>query len=245
MSDAASASSPSLSAFSIASQLEQRREASRCERVDTVDASALSLQQFLTCYCFPNRPVLLLNACNEWRARAEWTVDAAGACRVPNLPALAAAFGSDTVCVAQCADQHLSDQRRVETTVRQYINAWQRGEYAAPSSIAYLKDWHLFKLHPEPEERAFYTAPLAFRDDWVQAHWPAVDEHGDDFRFVYLGPAGSWTPLHRDVFRSYSWSANVCGAKRWYLFPPAFSHLLVNRYTASTLLSSLDYCTLV
>jgi hypothetical protein len=35
-----------------------------------------------------------------------------------------------------------------------------------------------------------------------------------DYRFVYLGPAGSWTPLHSDVLRSHSWSANVAGRKR-------------------------------
>lgn len=35
-----------------------------------------------------------------------------------------------------------------------------------------------------------------------------------------MGPKGSWTPFHADVYRSYSWSANVCGRKRWHLFPP-------------------------
>lgn len=43
---------------------------------------------------------------------------------------------------------------------------------------------------------------------------------GDDYRFVYVGPAGSWTPFHRDVFGSFSWSTNVCGRKLWFLFPP-------------------------
>lgn len=28
------------------------------------------------------------------------------------------------------------------------------------------------------------------------------------------------TPLHADVFTSYSWSANIIGKKRWLLFPP-------------------------
>ncbi|XP_032812905.1 2-oxoglutarate and iron-dependent oxygenase JMJD4 isoform X2 [Petromyzon marinus] len=28
------------------------------------------------------------------------------------------------------------------------------------------------------------------------------------------------TPFHADVFRSYSWSANVCGRKLWLLYPP-------------------------
>lgn len=48
----------------------------------------------------------------------------------------------------------------------------------------------------------------------------------DDYRFVYMGPAGSWTPFHADVFRSYSWSANICGRKKWLLFPPGQEELL-------------------
>eukprot|EP00879_Flechtneria_rotunda_P022953 GHRR01024262.1.p1 GENE.GHRR01024262.1~~GHRR01024262.1.p1 ORF type:complete len:272 (+),score=112.44 GHRR01024262.1:1844-2659(+) len=51
-----------------------------------------------------------------------------------------------------------------------------------------------------------------------------------DYRFVYLGPAGSWTPLHSDVLRSYSWSANVVGRKRWWLLPPEHTHLLKDQH---------------
>lgn len=28
------------------------------------------------------------------------------------------------------------------------------------------------------------------------------------------------TPLHADVFTSYSWSANIIGRKKWLMFPP-------------------------
>jgi hypothetical protein len=41
-----------------------------------------------------------------------------------------------------------------------------------------------------------------------------------DYRFVYLGPRGTSTPLHSDVLRSCSWSANVAGCKLWRLLPP-------------------------
>ncbi|GBN22134.1 JmjC domain-containing protein 4, partial [Araneus ventricosus] len=34
------------------------------------------------------------------------------------------------------------------------------------------------------------------------------------------------TPLHADVYGSYSWSANVCGRKRWLLFPPGQEEFL-------------------
>eukprot|EP00268_Persea_americana_P061237 TRINITY_DN7714_c0_g1_i14.p1 TRINITY_DN7714_c0_g1~~TRINITY_DN7714_c0_g1_i14.p1 ORF type:complete len:350 (-),score=51.63 TRINITY_DN7714_c0_g1_i14:23-1072(-) len=47
-----------------------------------------------------------------------------------------------------------------------------------------------------------------------------------DYRFVYMGAKGTWTPLHADVFRSYSWSANVCGKKKWHFLAPSQCHLL-------------------
>ena len=43
---------------------------------------------------------------------------------------------------------------------------------------------------------------------------------GNDYRFLYIGPQGSWTPLHCDVFGSYSWSANIVGRKRWLFWRP-------------------------
>ncbi|CAN0242181.1 unnamed protein product, partial [Laminaria digitata] len=52
----------------------------------------------------------------------------------------------------------------------------------------------------------------------------------DDYRFVYIGPKGTWTPLHHDVLNSYSWSYNVCGSKHWTLFPPEATPDLYDRY---------------
>ena len=48
------------------------------------------------------------------------------------------------------------------------------------------------------------------------------------FLSVRMGPAGSWTALHHDVLFSNSWSANICGKKRWLLFPPSVSAHLVD-----------------
>lgn len=57
--------------------------------------------------------------------------------------------------------------------------------------------------------------------DVTKAHQPFLYS-----RFVYLGPKGTSTVLHADVLRSFSWSTNVCGCKRWYLVPPERTHLL-------------------
>nr|KAF6348892.1 jumonji domain containing 4 [Myotis myotis] len=29
-----------------------------------------------------------------------------------------------------------------------------------------------------------------------------------------------WSPFHADIFRSFSWSVNICGRKKWFFFPP-------------------------
>ena len=40
------------------------------------------------------------------------------------------------------------------------------------------------------------------------------------YRFVYIGKSGSFTPYHKDVLSSYSWSVNVMGAKEWLFVRP-------------------------
>lgn len=52
------------------------------------------------------------------------------------------------------------------------------------------------------------------------------------YRFVYLGPKGTATALHADVLRSFSWSTNVCGQKRWCFIPPLYAHLLYDCFGA-------------
>ncbi|ESS32441.1 histone lysine demethylase JMJD4 [Toxoplasma gondii VEG] len=58
----------------------------------------------------------------------------------------------------------------------------------------------------------FYHVPLYFEDDWFLKA-PVRDR--EDYRFAYLGPRGTCTPWHSDVLGTSSWSANVCGVKRW------------------------------
>ncbi|XP_075000478.1 2-oxoglutarate and iron-dependent oxygenase JMJD4 isoform X3 [Calonectris borealis] len=40
----------------------------------------------------------------------------------------------------------------------------------------------------------------------------------------------SRTPFHADVFRSYSWSANICGRKKWLLYPAGQEEYLKDRH---------------
>lgn len=59
--------------------------------------------------------------------------------------------------------------------------------------------------------------------------WLTRDDLQDDYRFVYIGGHHTFTPFHADVYRSYSWSANICGIKRWTLFLPGQENLFKDR----------------
>lgn len=85
----------------------------------------------------------------------------------------------------------------------------------------YLKDWHFYVSHPD---RLLYSTPFLFQNDWINAFWAEKSgEERSDYKFVYLGPPGSSTPFHCDVFGSFSWSVNITGYKMWRLLSPEHS----------------------
>lgn len=135
-----------------------------------------------------------------------------------------ALYGDQIVSVALCDMRDFSDQKREDMRVDDAITRMLNGEQL------YIKDWHL-ALRTQSD---FYNTPPIFFDDWMNDYY--IGNTDDDFRFVYAGSASTFTGLHRDVCgfkivlifdksdnitdRSYSWSANIIGRKRWVLFPP-------------------------
>ena len=99
-----------------------------------------------------------------------------------------------------------------------------------PVSSWYLKDWHGAGLFPSI--LGDYPVPIPFTDDWMNdylRHRYGATDATRDYRFVYLGPRGTRTGLHADVLRSYSWSVNLAGRKRWRLLHPSLSRLVQDR----------------
>ncbi|KAJ8320765.1 hypothetical protein KUTeg_002352, partial [Tegillarca granosa] len=99
--------------------------------------------------------------------------------------------------------------------------------YAENKECLYLKDWHFNRDFPLYKA---YTTPEYFTSDWLNEFWDTQVNDHDDYRFVYMGPKGSWTPFHADVFRSYSWSANILGRKKWIMFPPGEEECLKDKF---------------
>ncbi|XP_051136751.1 arginine-specific demethylase JMJ20 isoform X2 [Andrographis paniculata] len=167
----------------------------------------------------------------------------------PNLYFFSEHFGSSRVQVADCGVKEFTDQKRIGMSVSEYIGRWLQLRSSNEGSdcggeLLYLKDWHFVKEYPE---YVAYTTPNIFLDDWLNLYLDSYRMHVDndtvqkvneiccsDYRFVYMGAKGTWTPLHADVFRSYSWSANICGRKKWYFLSPNQHHLVFDRYMKSS-----------
>ncbi|XP_059303973.1 arginine-specific demethylase JMJ20 isoform X2 [Lycium ferocissimum] len=194
-------------------------------KIEKVNGKELSYSEFTEKYMAQNQPVVLTGLMDNWRACKDW-VSPNGK---PNLQFISTHFGKSKVQVADCGTREFTDQKRIEMTVSEFVDRWLRvssddnGDKS--ESLLYLKDWHFVKEYPE---YIAYRTPVDFSDDWLNFYLDKFRMHNDpdtyserneiscsDYRFVYMGSKGTWTPLHADVFRSYSWSANVCGKKQW------------------------------
>lgn len=190
-------------------------------------ADVPSYVDFLESYLKPNTPVIIGSALvKDWPALHLWTCEAEDGSRTINWAYLAEHYGQCEVSVADCSISDAFGNLECETAfIRDVVAKWQEGR----GHDLYVKDWHLPRT-VEPYKSsaslsseytspaAFYTTPDIFRDDWMNSYYTTFTP--DDFRFVYCGAKGTFTPLHRDVYCSYSWSTNVCGRKRWWMYPP-------------------------
>jgi hypothetical protein len=182
-----------------------------------------------------NKPVIICGLQNEhFLCTPSWTIPTPQGLK-PNFRYLREHYGNSTVIVAICGVQEYNDQKRKQMKFSEYIDYWcnlttrsycrencnKGGDefhtiYSSDPNLLYLKDWHIVKEYPN---EIIYKLPVIFSDDWINSYWDQRKPN-DDYRFVYMGPRGSWTPFHVDVFRSYSWSTNICGKKLWILYPP-------------------------
>uniref|UniRef100_U3JEE8 2-oxoglutarate and iron-dependent oxygenase JMJD4 n=1 Tax=Ficedula albicollis TaxID=59894 RepID=U3JEE8_FICAL len=183
--------------------------------VDFIDkADSFTYSDFFRDYLIPNHPCIFSAKFTEdWGSRKTWVTRDGK----PNFEHLLQKFGEAVVPVANCDVKEYNSNPKEQLPFKEFVEYWReyiRNGYRSSRGCLYLKDWHLSRAFPEQD---VYTTPVYFSSDWLNEYWDAVAV--DDFRFVYMGPKGSWTPFHADVFRSYSWSANVCGRKKWLLYP--------------------------
>ncbi|XP_049731074.1 2-oxoglutarate and iron-dependent oxygenase JMJD4 isoform X1 [Elephas maximus indicus] len=185
-------------------------------RVDFIEKpDAFSYADFFKGYLLPNVPCVFSSAFTEgWGSRKHWVTPDGK----PDLDYLLRKYGDMVVPVANCGVQEYNANPKKHMPLREYISYWKeyiQGNYSSPKGCLYLKDWHLCR---DTSVEDVYSLPVYFSSDWLNEYWDAINV--DDYRFIYMGPTGTWSPFHADIFRSFSWSVNICGRKKWLLFPP-------------------------
>ncbi|PNJ39294.1 JMJD4 isoform 6 [Pongo abelii] len=189
------------------------------------EPGAFSYADFVRSFLLPNLPCVFSSAFTQgWGSRRRWVTPAGR----PDFDHLLRTYGDVVVPVANCGVQEYNSNPKEHMPLRDYITYWKeyiQAGYSSPRGCLYLKDWHLCRDFPMED---VFTLPVYFSSDWLNEFWDALDV--DDYRFVYAGPAGSWSPFHADIFRSFSWSVNVCGRKKWLLFPPGQEEALRDRH---------------
>lgn len=220
--------------------------------IERVHSDKLTYAEFCHNYMSKNKPVIILGLSKKWRATSKWTVSdpfSTEECdrdvkMVPNLSYLKQKFGGDIVSVhlQPSSGGFIGSSNRArqkeEMTLNDFADWWfdyhlllsekeedrksRNKDFVDTDEgedILYMKDWKFVAEHPKYKA---YTTPTFFADDWLNG----PTGMGNAYKFCYLGPKGTVTPLHADVLNSYSWSTNICGRKRWYMVPSECTHLL-------------------
>ena len=184
-------------------------------------------------YLETNTPCLIRAdaAMKSWSSCTDW-VDSDN--QVPCLEYFTKILNEDEykVPVSNCGKKFFNCQEKCDMPFGAFLKYWNDIKQCQKSNIYYLKDWHFVKEFPQYKA---YRTPSFFSSDWLNEYLDYVEDNilsqafnNSDYRFVYAGPKDSWTPLHADVFGSYSWSANVIGEKEWIFFPPGYEKYLIN-----------------
>jgi len=137
----------------------------------------------------------------DWKARVTWVKDGK-----LDTGYMSEKYGTEQVPVTNCDEQSCD-----ETTLDDYLSYLVESRQRAPKTVRYLKDWHLVL-----RDASFYSTPTHFAADWLNEF--CLSEAKSDYRFVYIGPKNSSTPIHRDVLASHSWSSNIVGVKLWHFW---------------------------
>ncbi|TYZ64293.1 hypothetical protein PybrP1_013126 [[Pythium] brassicae (nom. inval.)] len=189
--------------------------------MEVLDADELGYEDFCRRFLAANAPVKLRGVARRWFApAAEHWVAADGGI---NFAALAESYGHAIVPVVDGDVVEYGAERRTNMRFDEYLALLETRQ----AGKRYLKDWHFAHAF---QDAPVYTTPVFFQDDWLNWWWDRKEQSNDDYRFVYIGPAGSWTPMHHDVFRSYSWSVNITGRKEWIFIHPDEEWKLKDRF---------------
>jgi hypothetical protein len=177
------------------------------------------------------KPVIITDAIATWPARGKWTFDwlraQYGADLVHATPVMKSGFSCATKLSSYL--DHLDSPRDLPGL---WLDATTGRPTRLPDHLAdlppYLMSWGAFERHPELHDDLSppaFTSDLSTRLD-KEATEKLTGIGCPELWSLYVGPAGTISPLHRDFSSTHSWLAQLQGTKRAWLFAPADTPLL-------------------
>jgi hypothetical protein len=156
------------------------------------------------------RPVIVTDAMSGWRARTEWSFDF-----------FRRRYGSEQVIVT---DRLLRPDVAKKVNFGDYLEYSENPQGSALSRIATGRPLYLTHFSPfagHPELLADFTQPYFIQNAYAELTGRLRDWYFDNFSWVFIGPKGTISPLHADLFGTHAWLAQITGRKRVTLFSPS------------------------
>uniref|UniRef100_A0A672SZ83 JmjC domain-containing protein n=1 Tax=Sinocyclocheilus grahami TaxID=75366 RepID=A0A672SZ83_SINGR len=167
----------------------------------------IAYSKFIKNYLIPNQPCMFSKKFTEdWNCRKKW-VTADGK---PNLQRLLQEFDETPVPVANCSAKEYNSNPKQIMPFKEFIQYWReyiQNGHSSPKGCLYLKDWHMQRNFPEHNS---YKTPIYFSSDWLNEYWDTIEV--DDYRFVYMGPKGSWYCV---IYLSYTVEDTISINHNW------------------------------
>lgn len=186
------------------------------QEIQRIPAAEISYGDFFSRFMQTNTAVIVTSVAEHWECYRRWVQRNETGVDKVDVSYLKARIENVTVPIADCGKRYYNAHEKLDLGFHDFLDYWVDDEKRVDNqSKLYLKDWHLRETLPEYR---FYETPMFFASDWLNEY--LVDRKQNDYMFVYMGPKGTWTSFHADVFSSYSWSTNIYGVKKWLLLPP-------------------------
>lgn len=159
--------------------------------IEVHHVDSLSYNDFFDRFMVKNVPVIIVGIADRWECM-KWVNcgDNSIDCKI-NFEYLREQIEvNQNVPIANCSKVYFNSHEKSEMQFGQFIDYWtnqiQQNERDS-TNLLYLKDWHLRHNQPDYE---FYKTPIYFASDWLNEY--CVEKNIDDYRFVYMGPKGTW-----------------------------------------------------